>query len=100
MGPREYVRRHLTGGRWRHAALIAETAADARDVMVDDGKMLSDPTAGSGILQVHSADFRADLRAEQAAPDEIKFELRRGEDPGQTTEQSGILTWSSAARQY
>jgi phage terminase large subunit-like protein len=24
----------LTGGRWRHVALIAETAADARDVMV------------------------------------------------------------------
>jgi phage terminase large subunit-like protein len=48
----------LTGGRWRHVALIAETAADARDVMVGDGKMLSDPNAGSGILQVHSADFR------------------------------------------
>jgi phage terminase large subunit-like protein len=42
----------LTGGRWRHVALIAETAADARDVMVGDGKMPSDPTAGSGILQV------------------------------------------------
>src|SRR5690349_9398669 len=26
----------LTGGRWRHVALIAETAADARDVMVGD----------------------------------------------------------------
>jgi phage terminase large subunit-like protein len=48
----------LTAGRWRHVALIAETAADARDVMVGDGKMLSDPTAGSGILQVHPADFR------------------------------------------
>jgi phage terminase large subunit-like protein len=48
----------LTGGRWRHVALIAETAADARDVMVGDGKMLSDPNAGSGILQVHQADFR------------------------------------------
>ena len=46
----------LTGGRWRHVALIAETAADARDVMVGDGKMLSDPNAGSGILQVHPAD--------------------------------------------
>jgi phage terminase large subunit-like protein len=39
-------------------ALIAETAADTRDVMVGDGKMLSDPNAGSGILQVHPADFR------------------------------------------
>ena len=46
----------LTGRRWRHVALIAETAADARDVMVGDGKMLSDPNAGSGILQVHPAD--------------------------------------------
>jgi phage terminase large subunit-like protein len=48
----------LTGGRWRHVALIAETAADARDVMVGDGKMSSDTTAGSGILQVHPKDFR------------------------------------------
>jgi phage terminase large subunit-like protein len=48
----------LTGGRWRHVALIAETAVDARDVMVGDGKMASDPTAGSGILQVHPKDYR------------------------------------------
>lgn len=47
----------LTGGRWRHVALIAETAADARDVMVGDGKATSDVTAGSGILQVHPKDF-------------------------------------------
>jgi predicted phage terminase large subunit-like protein len=39
-------------------ALVAETAADARDVMVGDGKPPSDPTAGSGILQVHAKDFR------------------------------------------
>ena len=48
----------LTGGRWGHVALVAESAADARDVMVGDGKMASDPTAGSGILQVHPKDFR------------------------------------------
>lgn len=48
----------LTGGRWSHVALIAETAADARDVMVGDGEMLSDSTAGSGILQVHPKDYR------------------------------------------
>lgn len=47
----------LTGGRWRHIALIAETAADARDVLVGDGKATCDPTAGSGILQVHEKDF-------------------------------------------
>jgi phage terminase large subunit-like protein len=47
----------LTGGRWRHLAIIAETAADARDVMVGDGKQPSDPKAGSGILQVHPKDF-------------------------------------------
>jgi phage terminase large subunit-like protein len=48
----------LTGGRWGDVALVAETAADARDVMVGDGKMASDPTAGSGVLQVHPKDFR------------------------------------------
>jgi phage terminase large subunit-like protein len=56
MGPREYVRRHPAD--WHHVALIAETAADARDVMVGDGKIASDPTAGAGILQVHPKDFR------------------------------------------
>jgi len=48
----------LERGRWRHIALIAETAADARDVMVGDGKAASDPKAGSGLLQIHSKDFR------------------------------------------
>jgi hypothetical protein len=43
----------LTGGKWRHIAIIAETAADARDVVVGDGKQPSNPSAGSGILQVH-----------------------------------------------
>jgi phage terminase large subunit-like protein len=45
----------LTGGRYRQLALIAETAADAREVMVGDGKI---PGEGSGILQVHPKDFR------------------------------------------
>jgi predicted phage terminase large subunit-like protein len=48
----------LTGGRWRHIALIAETASDARHVMVGDGKATSDPKAGSGLLQIHPKDFR------------------------------------------
>lgn len=48
----------LTGGRWRHVALVAETSADARDVMVGDGKSVSDPKAGSGILQIHPKDYR------------------------------------------
>jgi phage terminase large subunit-like protein len=47
----------LTGGRWSHLALVGETAADVRDVMVGDGKAASDPEAGSGILQVHPKDF-------------------------------------------
>jgi phage terminase large subunit-like protein len=49
----------LTAGRsgWKHIALIAETAADARSVVVGDGKEPSNPTAGSGILQVHPKDF-------------------------------------------
>jgi phage terminase large subunit-like protein len=57
----------LTGGRWRHVALIAETAAGARDVMVGDGKMLSDTNAGSGILQVHPKDFRQTTSRRSAA---------------------------------
>ena len=59
----------LTAGRWRHIALIAETAADARDVMVGDGKATSDPKAGSGLLQISSSGVPADLRALQAAID-------------------------------
>jgi len=60
----EWVRANMCGatplarGRWRHIALIAETAADARDVMVGDGKAVSDPRAGSGLLQIHPKDFR------------------------------------------
>jgi len=47
----------LTGGRWRHVAIIGETAADVRGVMVGDGKATSDPTAGSGLLQIHPKDY-------------------------------------------
>jgi predicted phage terminase large subunit-like protein len=60
----EWVRANMCGktplerGRWRHIALIAETAADARDVMVGDGKTVSDPKAGSGLLQIHPKHFR------------------------------------------
>ena len=60
----EWVRANMCGpsplaaGRWRHVALVAETAADARAVVVGDGKAVSDPTAGSGILQVHPEDYR------------------------------------------
>ena len=48
----------LARGRWRHIALIAETAADARAVVVSDGKPVSDPYAGSGLLLVHPKHFR------------------------------------------
>lgn len=57
----EWVRRNVCGdtplsaGRYRQIALIAETSADAREVMVGDGKL---PGDGSGILQVHPRDFR------------------------------------------
>jgi phage terminase large subunit-like protein len=47
----------LTGGRWRHAAIIGETASDVRDVCVGDGKERSNPAAGSGLLQVCPKDF-------------------------------------------
>jgi len=57
----EWVRDNVCGstplarGRFRQLALIAETAADAREVMVGDGKV---PGEGSGLLQVHPKDFR------------------------------------------
>ena len=40
----------LSRGKWKHIALIAETAADARDVMVGQGKAVGE---SSGLLQVH-----------------------------------------------
>lgn len=45
----------LTGGEWRHVAIIAETAADARNVMIGQGKSGTD---NSGLLQVHPPDHR------------------------------------------
>jgi phage terminase large subunit-like protein len=44
----------LTGGKHSHIAIIAETAKDARDVMIGDGKVGGE---GSGLLQVHPKDF-------------------------------------------
>lgn len=43
----------LARGKCEHIAVIAETAKDARDVMVGDGRL-----EGSGLLQVHPKDFR------------------------------------------
>jgi len=57
----EWVRDNVCGstplgrGRYRQLALIAETAADAREVMVGDGKAEDE---GSGLLQVHPRDFK------------------------------------------
>lgn len=57
----EWVRSQVCGstplgrGRCRHVALVAETAADARDVMVGDGR---GDDAAAGLLQVHPRDFR------------------------------------------
>jgi phage terminase large subunit-like protein len=44
----------LAAGRYRHIGLIAETASDARDVLIGDGK---GPGEGSGLLQVHPPAF-------------------------------------------
>jgi phage terminase large subunit-like protein len=44
----------LAAGKCQHIAIIAETAKDARDVMIGDGKL---PGEGSGLLQVHPKDF-------------------------------------------
>jgi phage terminase large subunit-like protein len=57
----EWVRAQMCGttplarGRCRHLAIVAETAADARKVMVGDG---IGGDEGSGILQVHPKAFR------------------------------------------
>nr|WP_249144211.1 terminase family protein [Bradyrhizobium lablabi] len=57
----EWVREQMCGptplaaGRRAHMAIIAETAKDARDVMVGDGRVAGE---GSGLLQVHPKDFR------------------------------------------
>lgn len=45
----------LARGKWRHVAIIAETASDARDVMVGEGKSGGD---ASGLLQVHRPAWR------------------------------------------
>jgi phage terminase large subunit-like protein len=45
----------LAAGKCKHIGIIAETAKDARDVMVGDGRL---PGEGSGLLQVHPKDFR------------------------------------------
>jgi phage terminase large subunit-like protein len=44
----------LARGICSHIAVIAETAKDARDVMIGDGKIAGE---GSGLLQVHPKDF-------------------------------------------
>jgi phage terminase large subunit-like protein len=45
----------LARGVYQHVAIVAETAKDARDIMIGEGR----PTGqGSGILQVHPVDFR------------------------------------------
>jgi phage terminase large subunit-like protein len=44
----------LAPGKHSHIAIIAETAKDARDVMVGDGRITGE---GSGLLQVHPKDF-------------------------------------------
>lgn len=46
----------LARGKCRHIALVGETAADVRKVMVGDG--LDPGGEASGILQVHPKDFR------------------------------------------
>lgn len=57
----EWVRSVMCGktpdapGLYRHIALVAETAKDARDVMIGAGRPAGE---GSGILQVHPKEFR------------------------------------------
>lgn len=57
----EAVRANVCGstplgrGKYKQIALVAETAADARDVLVGEGKV---DGVGSGLLRIHSKDFR------------------------------------------
>ena len=76
----------LTAGRWRHIAVIAETAADARDVMVGDGKANSDPKAGSGLLQIHPRHYRPTYEPSKRRltwPNGVVASIYNGTEPDQ-----------------
>lgn len=88
----EWVRANMCGstplarGRWSHIALVAETAADARNVMVGEGKAVSDPQAGSGLLQVHPKDFRPVYQPSNRRliwPNGAKATIYNGTEPDQ-----------------
>jgi hypothetical protein len=84
----EWVRQNLcgdtplTGGRWRHIAIIAETAANARDVMVGDGKEPSNPSAGSASTAAHAGAAAAIWAA--PSPNDSR-RARRNPDVGDAT---------------
>lgn len=48
----EWVKQKVYTGNFKHIALVGETAADVRDVMLGDGVERSNPMAGSGLLQI------------------------------------------------
>jgi len=73
----------LTGGTVRHIALVAETAADARDVMVGFGKGGNE---ASGILQVCPKDHRPIYVQSNRAltfPNGVVCTLYNGTEPDQ-----------------
>lgn len=57
----EWVRANVCGktplapGKYRHIAIVGETAADVRDIMLGEGR---DADQASGLFQVHPKDFR------------------------------------------
>jgi len=73
----------LTGGKIGHIALVAETAADARDVMVGYGK---GPGEASGLLQVCPPDFRPTYVGSTRSvtfPNGVSCTLYNGTEPDQ-----------------
>lgn len=73
----------LTGGKIGHIALVAETAADARDVMVGYGK---GPGEASGLLQVCPKDFRPTYVGSTRSltfPNGVTCTLYNGTEPDQ-----------------
>jgi phage terminase large subunit-like protein len=85
----EWIRDNVCGstplarGRYGRIALVAETAADARDTMVGDGKP---PGEGSGILQCHPKDFRPLYESSKRRltwPNGAIATLYNGTEPGQ-----------------
>ena len=84
----------LSGGRYRRIALVAETAADARDVMVE---------GESGILAVHPQDFRPHYEPSKRRltwPNGAVATLYNGTEPDQLRGPQHDAAWMDELAKY